>query len=259
MNRPTTLVAAAATALAAACSAPTAKVMPLIGNLGISGDVSAKDQSALVGGASANSSFDELGLGENEAALGGMVRLGFGGAELSLAGVGVEFEGTGTTESEFTLGGNTIAAGVDVESDIDLQMVRGLFTWDLIPLGGVDLGVGFGATLFDIGLDLRELGGANRVQSDELIPIPMIGARAAWTWGPVDLRADVGGIVAAYEDTEATFLDGELSAAVEVFDAGDLVVGYRITSLDAQYDDGDSEIDADFDIEGYYVGLQFGF
>jgi len=260
MNRTHTTAAALASVLLAACSAPSAKVMPLIGNLGISGDLSAKDSGALIGGSSANSSFDELGLDENEAALGGLVRLGFGGAELSLAGIGVQFEGEGTTQSEFTLGGNTIAAGMDVETDLDLQMLRGLFTWDLIPIGGVDLGIGFGATLFDLNLDMRETSGAlNRVRSDELIPIPMIGARAAWTWGPVDLRADVGGIVAAYDDTEATFLDGELSAAVEVFDAGDLVVGYRITSLDAQYEDEDSEIDADFAIEGYYVGLQFGF
>lgn len=253
------LPAALGGVLLTACSAPSTKVMPLIGNLGISGDLSAKDSGASAGGTSANTSFDELGLDENEAALGGMVRLDFGGAELSLAGIGVEFEGEGTTQSDFTLDGNTIAAGSDVQSVVDLQMFRGLFTWDLIPIGGVDLGIGLGATLFDFKLDLQEVGGGTRVRTDELLPVPMIGARAAWTWGPVDLRADLGGIVADYEDTEATYLDGELSASVEVFDSGDLVVGYRITSLDASYEDDGSEVDADFDVEGYYVGLQFGF
>ena len=87
----------------------------------------------------------------------------------------------------------------------------------------------------------------------------MIGARAAWEWGPVDLRADVGGLVIEFDGDEATIIDGDLSAAVDFLKVGELVVGYRVTSIDAQYDDSSATVNADFDLEGYYFGLQFGF
>ena len=243
----------------ASCSAPTAKVMPFIASIGLDGDLSIQDKNA-VGGASSNSSFDDLGVGDDESAFGGMARIGFGGAELSLAAIGIGYEGSGTTDSEFEFNGETITANTDVDTNIDLQMARALFTWDLIPIGGVDFGLGIGATVLDLDFELMERGGAGaRIATEQTIPVPLIGARAAWTWGPVDLRADVGGLVIEYDGDEATVIDGELSAAVEFLGVGDLVVGYRITSIDAQYEDEDAKIDTDFDLEGYYFGLQFGF
>lgn len=242
------------------CSAPTAQVMPFLASIGLDGDLSIQDKNALVGGSSANSSFDELGVGDDEAAFGGMARIGFGGAELSVAALGIGYEGSGTTDSQFEFNGQTITANTDVDTDIDLQMARALFTWDLIPIGGVDFGLGLGATLLDLDFELRERGGGGtRISTEQTIPVPLIGARAAWTWGPIDLRADVGGLMIDYDGDEATVIDGELSAAVEFLGIGDLVVGYRITSIDALYEDEDAKIETDFDLEGYYFGLQFGF
>ncbi len=242
-----------------ACSAPTATAMPLLASIGLDGDLSIRDNSSGLGGASANSSFDELGVGENEAGFGGLARIGFGGAELSIAAVGLDFEGSGTTQSQFEFNGEVIAANTDVNTDIGLQMFRGLFTWDLIPIGGVDFGIGVGATLLDLDFDLQDTAGLARVRTDQLIPVPLIGARAAWTWGPVNLRADVGGLVIKYDGDEATVLDGEISAGVELLDIGDLVVGYRVTRIDAVYEDENAKVDTDVGLEGYYFGLQFGF
>ncbi|MEE2941618.1 MAG: hypothetical protein VX460_14620 [Planctomycetota bacterium] len=245
----------AATVLLGACSAPTAKVMPFIASIGLDGDLSIQDS----GGVAASSSFGDLGVGDDEAAIGGMARIGFGAAELSVAGVGIDYTGSGTAASDFDLDGNTIAAGAAVDTEVDLQMTRALFTWDLVPVGGIDLGIGVGATLLDLRFDLQEQGGPNRITTDQVIPVPMIGARAAWEWGPVDLRADVGGLVIELDGDEATVIDGELSAAVDFLKMGELVVGYRVTSIDAQYGDSGAKVDADFDLEGYYLGLQFGF
>ncbi|MEM8713063.1 MAG: hypothetical protein AAGG01_19110 [Planctomycetota bacterium] len=239
-----------------ACGAPTAKVMPFIGSIGLDGDLSIAEST---GTGRTSSSFDDLGITDDEASLGGIVRIGMGGAELSLAGLSVDYEGSGTTRGEFSLDGQSIGADVAVDTDVELQMARGLFTWDLIPIGGVDLGFGVGATLVDLQFDLREQSGTAGVNTDQLIPIPLIGARAAWKWGPVDLRADLGGLVVEYDGDEATVIDGEVSAAVEFLGVGDLVVGYRLTRIDALYEDEDSSVDADFDLEGYYFGLQFGF
>ncbi|QDV08185.1 hypothetical protein Poly30_37210 [Planctomycetes bacterium Poly30] len=250
------LLLLASTALLGACSAPTAKVMPFLGSIGLDGDLAIADTSSMT---RTTSTFSELGITDDEATLGGIVRLGLGGAELSLAGLSLDYSGSGTTNGEFTLDGQTIGADVDVDTAIQLQMARGLFTWDVIPIGGVDLGFGIGATLIDLSFDLREQNGLASIMTDQLIPIPLIGARAAWTWGPVDLRADVGGLIVEYDGDEAKVLDGEVSAAVEFLGVGDLVVGYRITKIDAAYEDADSRIDANFALEGYYFGLQFGF
>ena len=244
----------AATVLLGACSAPTAKVMPFIASIGLDGDLSIQD-----GGAAASSSFGALGVGGDEASVGGTARIGFGAAELSVVGLGVDYEGTGTAASEFEIDGDTISAGAAVDTDVDLQAARALFTWDLVPIGGIDLGIGVGATLLDLRIDLQERGGPNRVTTDQVIPVPMVGARAAWEWGPVDLRADVGGFVMELDGEETTIIDGDLSAAVDFLGVGDLVVGYRITSIDAQYKDSSSDVNADLDLEGYYFGLQFGF
>lgn len=250
---------ALSTLLLGACSAPTAKVMPFVTSLGIAGDLSIQDNSSMIGGATANSSFDELGVGDDEAAFGGLARIGLGAAELSVAALGIDFEGTGTTTSTFEFGGNSIGANVAVDTDIELQMARALFTWDLVPIGGVDLGIGVGATLLDLQFNLEEQGGLATINTEATIPVPLIGARAAWEWGPVDLRADIGGLVIEYDGDEATVIDGELSAAVEFLGVGDLVVGYRLTRIDAQYEDEDARVDANFDLEGYYFGLQLGF
>ncbi|MEC8512815.1 MAG: hypothetical protein VX015_11765 [Planctomycetota bacterium] len=254
LRRASAALTPAAAIFLGACSAPTAKVMPFIGSLGLDGDLSIDG-----GSPAARSSFGELGASGDEASLGGMARIGFGAAELSVAGLGVDYEGSGTAASEFQLDGDTIAAGTAVNTDVDLQLARALFTWDLVPIGGIDLGIGVGATLLDLQIDLQERGGPTRITTTEVIPVPMVGARAAWEWGPVDLRADVGGFVIELDGEETTVIDGDLSAAVDLLGVGDLVVGYRVTSIDTEYEDSDATVNADLDLEGYYFGVLFGF
>ena len=89
--------------------------------------------------------------------------------------------------------------------------------------------------------------------------MPLLAARAAWTWGPVDLRADAGGIVVEYDESEASIFDIGISASVDLFGVGDLVVGYKTMKIDAEYTDDDAQIDTDLDLSGYYMGARFSF
>ena len=41
--------------------------------------------------------------------------------------------------------------------------------------------------------------------------------------------------------------------------ASNLAIGYRGFDFDAEYDDGDSTVDADFTLQGPYVGLSISF
>jgi hypothetical protein len=238
------------------CGAPSASVTPFIASVGIDGDLAVGDGA----GTSVASTFQDLGLDDNEAVVGGIVRLNFAGAELSVAGYGVDFSGTGTATGDFEYQGSVISAGTDLASDISLDTARALFTWDIIPLDGLDLGLGFGATLLDLDLRLQEIGGAGTtITSKELIPVPLLAARAAWTWGPVDLRADAGGLVIEYDESEASLFDIGVSASVDLFKVGNLVVGYKTVKIDAEYSDNDALIDTDLDLDGYYMGVQFSF
>lgn len=250
------LIALIASVTLPSCGAPSASVTPFIASVGIDGDLAVGDGA----GTSVASNFDDLGLGDNEAVVGGVVRLNFAGAELSVAGYGVDFSGTGTATGDFEYQGSVISAGTDVASDISLDTARALFTWDIIPLDGLDLGLGFGATLLDLDLRLQEIGGAGTtITSEELIPVPLLAARAAWTWGLVDLRADAGGLVIEYDESEASIFDIGVSASVDLFGVGDLVVGYKTVKIDAEYSDNDAVIDTDLDLDGYYMGVQFSF
>lgn len=250
------LIALIAAVALPSCGAPSASVTPFIASVGIDGDLAVGDGA----GTSVASNFDDLGLNDNEAVVGGIVRLNFAGAELSVAGYGVDFSGTGTATGDFEYQGSVISAGTDVASDISLDTARALFTWDIIPLDGLDLGLGFGVTLLDLDLRLQEIGGAGTtITSKELIPVPLLAARAAWTWGPVDLRADAGGLVIEYDESEASVFDIGVSASVALFGGGDLVVGYKTVKIDAEYSDDDAVIDTDLDLDGYYMGVQFSF
>jgi len=250
------LIALIASVALPSCGAPSASVTPFIASVGIGGDLAVGDGA----GTSVASNFDDLGLDDNEAVVGGIVRLNFGGAELSLSGYGVDFSGTGTATGDFEYQGSVISAGTDVDSDISLDTARALFTWDIIPLDGLDLGLGFGATLLDLDLRLQEIGGAGTtISSEELIPVPLLAARAAWTWGLVDLRADAGGLVIEYDESEVSIFDIGVSASVDLFGNGNLVVGYKTMKIDAEYSDDDALIDTDLDLDGYYMGVQFSF
>lgn len=250
------LLALAASITLSACGAPSASVTPFIASVALDGDLAVGDG----GGVTVASTFDDLGIDDNEAVVGGVVRLNFGGTELSVAGYGVDFAGTGTAVGDFEYQGSVISAGTDVASDIRLDTARALLTWDVVPLDGLDIGLGFGATLLDLDLSLREIGGAGTtIRSEELIPVPLLAARAAWTWGPVNLRADAGGLIVEYDESEASVFDIGVSAGVDLFGIGDLIVGYKTMKIDAEYSDQDALIDTDLDLDGYYMGVQFSF
>ncbi|MEM9800294.1 MAG: hypothetical protein AAGA20_08210 [Planctomycetota bacterium] len=244
-----------ATLALASCSGPSVSVAPFIANVGLQGDLAITDD----GGSNADSSFDDLGLGDNEAVFGGLVRFGFGGGELSISGYSVGFEGEGTVDGDLVYEGTVISANTDVATELDLDTARALFTWDIIPIRGVELGIGIGATLLDLEINIQELGSSNRIDTDQLFPVPLIAVRAAWTWGPVELRADAGGLVFEYDDAEAAVFDVGLSGAVDFLGIGDLVVGYKFMDIDAEYEDDATFIDADLELSGWYGGLRFGF
>ena len=115
------------------------------------------------------------------------------------------------------------------------------------------------ASLIDFDLLMTEDLTGDTLESNETLPVPLLAVRAGWTWGPVKVRAELGGLKFEYDDDEAQVIDGDVEASVGLFDGGALLVGYRLLDVEAEYfDDGDAA-EADFELEGYYVGVRFSF
>lgn len=256
MHRHSHLVPSAALALlAAACSAPHASIMPMLGNLGLDGSFAASDSSTAVA-----TSFSELGIDDNEAAPGAKVNFGFAGANLSVSAFKTSYEGRGTARGEIEIGSGTISAGAEVDTELDLAVGRAMFTWNLVPVGPLEFGLGVGLSVIDFDLMMRETMSGERLESDEALPIPLIAARAAWTWGPVKLNAEVGGLAIEIDGDEAQVIDGEVEASVGLFDGGSLAVGYRLLDIDAEYEPEEGDMaEADFELSGFYFGVRFSF
>jgi hypothetical protein len=260
MNRaPHTLGAwAVALLLGGGCAAvPHAYLTPRVGPLDVDGDVAISSSSG-----TASTSADALGLDEDTIVFNPRIDASWGGLDLMLSGYRGRFSGSGRTEGQFDLGGVVIAAGEDVDSRLDLGQASLLATWDLVPGNLIDLGIGLGASAFDVDARVRSQSSGDEVETDEVFVVPLLAARAAVTLGDFQLGLHWSGIVVDVGDVDARFHDFDLMARWCFLDTGSivgaLVAGYRLMLVDAEYDDGGSRVDVDLDFHGPYFGLTLG-
>ena len=190
--------------------------------------------------------FGDLGVGDGKTSVGGVARIRFGAAELSVAGL--------ESASAVAARRPVSSASMGTPSQRERRSTpTSICRWrERCSPGpgpdrrGIDLGIGVGATLLDLQFDLQQPGTANRITTEQVIPVPMIG-RAPVGVGPSPACAPTWAASSSSSTaTKTTVIDSELSAAVEFLKVGELVVGYRVTSIDAQYDDSGAKVSADF-------------
>jgi hypothetical protein len=248
--------------LAAACSAPQFQAELLYGPLEPSGDVAITD-TALVVPVRASESVGSLGIDDREGTLGARVDLKWGSPHLTLTTQQSSWSGDGTIDADF--GGISVpGASLAVSSDLDLAVHRALLTFDLAPTDLLELGLGFGLTAVDIDASVAESGNpSNRESLDELLPIPVLAARAAGRLGGFELEGLVSGLTAKIDGDEATFLEFDLNAKYAFVGEhgslhGAVVLGWRSIDFEFDYSDGSLDYDVDLGFDGPYLGLQFG-
>lgn len=212
-------------------------------------------------GVVATSSTDSLGLDQDEGAFSPRADLVAGPMRLTVDHVGVEFEGDGTVEVDFEFGGETISAGADVASRLDLGITRAVATFTILPLGVVHVGLGVGVALVDFEAELVEDLTATRIATDETAPVPFVAARVGGGIWRIDFDVLAGFLDVEIDDVDARYLDVEAMARLRLFDAGfhgDLVAGYRWMDIDVAYEDDGDDVDADIELSGPYIGLSIG-
>ncbi|MCP3915990.1 MAG: hypothetical protein GY711_10580 [bacterium] len=232
---------------------------PTLLALSVDGEFGASDS-----GATVTSDFDSLGLDEDETTLYPRVDFSWAGMHLSASSLQGSFSGEGTLDGTITIDGTTIAAGTDVDSDFEFGAYSGVFTWDIIPIGMAELGLGIGVTLVDLDIDFEDTAGTDSITTDESFPVPLLAARLGFDGAPVEVNASVGFIDVDVDEGDLSLLDLDVNGAVHLLGgrerlAADLVLGYRMFDVEAEYEDEDSAVMANFEISGPYIGVRISF
>jgi len=250
--------------LASACASTHLSVLPRYGKFEPDGEIAVSGDAGV--GVNASNSVEALGLVEDDSAPGIRADLDWGSARMTLAWQQSEHGGAGTLEAEISDDDTTIAAGTPIDSVFDMGLGELLVTFDVIPGDMFELGLGFGATVFDLDVAVTDSTTSETVDPDQaLFGAPLLAVRAGVQFWRVDLQALLGGIDISYEGDSASLYDLDAFARLSLFGRADrrhgaLVVGYRLMDLDVEYDDenGSGAVDADVSFAGPYVALSLG-
>ena len=258
MKRARLVALGLAVVLVPGCSlTPSLVAIPRVGPLDIKGDVLVSSS-----GSSVSSDAEELGLEEDSGVFEPRVDFEWGPAHIMASAYWAEYEGTGTAESDLDLGGVVISEGEQVESSLDIASVNVLGTFDLIPTDVVDLGLGLGVRVIDFDGKVTSLSTGDSIESAEGFALPVAAARAALSVGPFELSLLGSGITGSYDDMDASVIDldlmGEYTFEKLLGFRGSLILGYRYITIDVEYTDEGSDVEAELDFSGPYVGLALG-
>lgn len=238
-----------------ACALPAFEVQPRYGRLDISGSAGVSS-----GGTSAAADVEQAGLVEDDS-FSARADLKFGMPHLVFLGQSPSFDGTGTLDVTIDDGTNTITAGAAVDSELDLKTYDLALLFDFAPTDTLELALGFGAAYLDVGMRFEEVGTGTVIDEQQQMPIPLVCALASVWIGPVQLSGFLGGMDLSYQGDALTYLDADLYARWKLFGGSELlraslVLGYRLTDFQFEYEDGSSNVNSDLTIAGPYIGLE---
>jgi hypothetical protein len=245
--------------LLAACSAPTLDASVRYGLNSLDGDILTG-----TGGTVVANSFNDLGLNDDEPTPGATVDFKWGSPHLSISTQSSSFSGSGVLSSQLEIGGDIISVGADVDSNIDVGVTSAILTFDLAPTSALELGIGVGVVALDLNLRFREDLSGTTVESDEVIPIPVLAARAGMEFGDWEVGGVVSGLDIEVDGDSVQFVDLDVFGKYHFAGGQDRIsasflFGYRSTDLTVDYADSGDQVDANLTVAGPYIGLRFSF
>ena len=164
--------------------------------------------------------------------------------------------------SEGTLSGSfgDIAAGLPVRAEVDLDLVRAFWAFDLIDLGPLRLSPGLGVDWLDLDTRVASLTPVSVYEElDVSAAMPLLVLDAAVELGPVTAEATVGAMDLDVGDFGGTFFDADARLGWQLAFGAELFAGYRHVRIDAVGVSGGQDYDADLTLAGWYVGGGFRF
>ena len=244
--------------LAPACFAPKIDGAVRLIEFTPEGDIGISDT-----GVSATNSMEGLGLDAEERIPGAVVDFQWGGPHISVSTQTGDWSGSGTLNAEFSDGTVTIPIGTAVDSDLTMAVHGAVITWDFLP-GNSELGFGFGVNALDLQGSFTSQSTSDRIDFDELVPIPAIAVRANVQVGAFELGGHAAGFQIDYDGDEAQYIDIDVNGRYHFIGgnsraSGSVMVGYRSLQLEVDYSDGTENVDLDLDFSGPFIGAQLSF
>jgi len=253
--------ALAVCAAATGCAAPTVSVTPRALWLAVDGEIGAKSEAVM--GSLERTDTNDLGLAEQPAIFAPRAEVDWGPAHVFLDGLAASYEGTGNVDQTLSIGGITLNNNAEVETELDLAFARGLLTFDLVPTDVVDVGIGLGVGLYDLGAKITDVAMMQTESTEQTVPVPLAAGRLATEVGPIQLSGILSGIHVPLDELTVTLFDADVAASYEFASftklGGHVVVGYRHIGLEADYEDSGDEIEADLRFSGPYAGVAISF
>lgn len=202
---------------------------------------------------------DDLGI-DNESFPSVEAFAGMGKHHFSLIYTQVNYSGSKTITKPITFKGKTFATGALVESDLKTRMLDMEYQYDILNLENILAGFSVGVIgkikYLDGEAQLKSATpGSVHDQTEKFaLPIPMVGAGAhlGLLANILEARAKVTGM--AYGGS--TFYDAMADISLTPFPFMDIHGSYRIMKLKV---DNVSNVYADMEFSGPYVGLTVGF
>jgi len=243
-------------ALLAACTAPTLRITPRYGQLAIDGRAGIH-----TGSVSGAADVEDLGL-DDDTSFAGRVDFDWGGLRLVGMAQFPHYEGSGTIDVTVSDGANSITAGAAVDTVLDLDMYQGGVLIDFAPGEKAKFGVGIGMAYIDLSLEFEEQSFGTRIATEQQLTVPLLVAVAAVWIGPVEVGAYAGGLTYEYDDEDVSYVDGDAFLRFKLFGGlrrlrASAVLGYRITDIEALYDDDGARGEIDLTIQGPHAGIEF--
>ncbi|MHC4378177.1 MAG: hypothetical protein ACYS26_16375, partial [Planctomycetota bacterium] len=223
----------------AGCSTPHVDLTPRVGKLSLSGDFSVVTQTAGPPATtiSGSNSLEALGLDEDGTEFLPRADVDAGPMLLTIDHLDFSTTGEGTIDQDIVFDGITFNATETVTSAIDLQITRGVLTWDFVPTDAVDVGLGFGVGYVALDASIEDASN-NRAQTNESTPYPFIAGRVGTSFGDLEAEALVTWIGVDVDDVDASLLDLDITARYNLLGvldehlSGWIVLGYRWVDLE---------------------------
>ena len=246
-------------ALASGCAAPSFDVAPRYGSFDLEGHFGITSNTT---GEIPVSDMNRAGIGKDDGFFGLKAEIDIGAPVFTLSTQQTDHGGSGVVDNDLMSGGDMIAAGTAVDSDVQFGLHQLAATFDLIPGDRFDVGLGLGLTIAD--LDAVMTGGGDTIDTDRTLPIPVLALRAKVDLGDFEATGMVSGFDISVDGERVDFVDIDLAAQYRLFGArdrlaGSIAAGYRVVNLGVDYEEDGDRIDTRFRFKGPYVAFVFGF
>jgi hypothetical protein len=197
---------------------------------------------------------DSLGIDEEGS---GYVRAEAGVSFINVTASAFQYDSSGTGVLQANFG--NIPAGITVDTDLEIIVVKGALHFDVLDLGFLRLSPGVAVDYFGTDLTATAVGAGFSEDLDIDVPVPMPFLQTEVIVGPVAATLEGGAMAVDYSDVEGTYIDLEGLVRWTPLPHVEVFGGYRWIDADTDGTADGQDYDADVTLQGWMVGGGFTF